>query len=83
VRASGGAPTYWLTGNDWLTGNERTVTVDHESGDLLGTFLGLIIIGVITNSFVLTNVPIYWQMVVRGDGPAVSIDSIRRGGGYR
>jgi len=85
VRASGGAPTYWLTGNDWLTGNERTVTVDHESGDLLGTFLGLIIIGVITNSFVLTNVPIYWQMVVRGIILilAVSIDSIRRGGGYR
>jgi len=54
-------------------------------GSLLGTFLGLIIIGVITNSFVLTNVPIYWQMVVRGIILilAVSIDSIRRGGGYR
>ena len=54
-------------------------------GSLLGTFLGLIIIGVITNSFVLTNVPIYWQMVVRGLILilAVSIDSIRRGGGYR
>lgn len=54
-------------------------------GSLLGTFLGLLIIGVITNSFVLTNVPIYWQMVVRGIILilAVSIDSIRRGGGYR
>ena len=54
-------------------------------GSLFGTFLGLLIIGVITNSFVLTNVQIYWQMVVRGIILilAVSIDSIRRGGGYR
>ena len=54
-------------------------------GSLLGTFLGLLIIGVITNSFILTNVQIYWQMVVRGIILilAVSIDSVRRGGGYR
>ena len=54
-------------------------------GSLLGTFLGLLIIGVITNSFILTNVQIYWQMVVRGIILilAVSIDSIRRGGGCR
>ena len=66
----------WLIGGVALTGGR---------GSLFGTFLGLLIIGVITNSFVLTNVQIYWQMVVRGIILilAVSIDSIRRGGGYR
>ena len=54
-------------------------------GSLLGTLLGVGIIGVITNSFVLTGVPVYWQMVAKGIILilAISIDSIRRGGGYR
>lgn len=54
-------------------------------GGLFGTFLGLLIIGVITNGFILTGVQIYWQSVVRGLILilAVALDSLRRGGGYR
>ena len=53
-------------------------------GSLFGTLLG-IIIGVITNSFILTQVQVYWQRVVLGFIliVAVSLDSVRRGGGYR
>lgn len=54
-------------------------------GGLIGTFLGLLIIGVITNGLILTGVQIYWQSVVRGLILiiAVTLDSFRRGGGYR
>lgn len=54
-------------------------------GSLFGTLLGIIIIGVITNSFILTQVQVYWQRVVLGFIliVAVSLDSVRRGGGYR
>lgn len=54
-------------------------------GSLLGTFLGSLLIGVINNGLILTQVQIYWQMVARGVLLiiAVTLDSFRRGGGYR
>ncbi len=54
-------------------------------GSLFGTFLGILIIGVVNNGLVLTGVQIYWQMVVRGLILiiAVTLDSFRKGGGYR
>ncbi len=54
-------------------------------GSLFGTFLGSLLIGVINNALILTQVQIYWQMVARGVLLiiAVTLDSFRRGGGYR
>ena len=54
-------------------------------GSLFGTLLGLVILGVIDNGMILTSVPAYWQWVVRGGIliAAVTLDSFRRGGGYR
>lgn len=54
-------------------------------GSLFGTLLGLFIVGVITNGFILIGLDIYWQGVARGVILilAVALDSIRRGGGYR
>lgn len=54
-------------------------------GSLVGTFLGILIIGVVNNGLVLVGVQIYWQMVVRGLILiiAVTLDSFRKGGGYR
>lgn len=54
-------------------------------GSLIGTLLGILIIGVVNNGLVLTGVQIYWQMVVRGFIliVAVTLDSFRKGGGYR
>jgi ribose/xylose/arabinose/galactoside ABC-type transport system permease subunit len=54
-------------------------------GSLFGTFLGILIIGVVNNGLVLAGVQIYWQMVVRGLIliVAVTLDSFRKGGGYR
>ena len=54
-------------------------------GSLLGTFLGSLLIGMINNALILTQVQIYWQMVARGILLiiAVTLDSFRRGGGYR
>lgn len=54
-------------------------------GSLFGTLLGLFIVGVIINGFILIGLQIYWQDVARGVILilAVALDSIRRGGGYR
>lgn len=54
-------------------------------GSLFGTLLGLFIVGVITNGFILIGLQIFWQDVARGVILilAVALDSIRRGGGYR
>ncbi len=54
-------------------------------GSLFGTLLGLFIVGVITNGFILIGLQIYWQDVARGVIliVAVALDSLRRGGGYR
>ena len=61
------------------------VALSGGRGSLFGTFLGLLIIGVIANGMVLVGVQVYWQSVVRGAILilAVSLDSLRRGGGYR
>ena len=52
---------------------------------MLGTLLGLLIIGIINNGFILLGLQVYWQQVVRGIIliVAVALDSFRRGGGYR
>lgn len=54
-------------------------------GTLVGTFLGILIIGVLNNGLILTGVPVYWQTVLRGLIliVAVTLDSFRKGGGYR
>jgi len=61
------------------------VALSGGRGSLLGTFLGGLLIGVINNALILTQVQIYWQMVARGVLLiiAVTLDSFRRGGGYR
>lgn len=53
-------------------------------GKLSGTFLGLVLLTLINNGFILLSVQSYYQMLVRGIVLilAVLIDSIR-GGGYR
>jgi len=54
-------------------------------GSLLGTLMGLLIIAIINNGFILLGLQVYWQQVVRGVIliTAVALDSFRRGGGYR
>lgn len=61
------------------------VALSGGRGSLIGTFLGSLLIGVINNALILTQVQIYWQMVARGILLiiAVTLDSLRRGGGYR
>ena len=61
------------------------VNLKGGKGSLVGTFLGMCIIGVINNGTILLNVPAYWQMVFRGSILiiAVTLDSFRKGGGYR
>jgi len=61
------------------------ISLSGGRGSLLGTFLGSLLIGVINNGLILTQVQIYWQMVARGVLLiiAVTLDSFRRGGGYR
>ena len=36
------------------------------SGNIIGTFLGAVIIGMINNGLILAGVPVYWQFVVIG-----------------
>jgi ribose/xylose/arabinose/galactoside ABC-type transport system permease subunit len=54
-------------------------------GTMIGTLLGIVIIGVVNNGLILSGVQIYWQMVARGLILiiAVTLDSFRKGGGYR
>ena len=49
-------------------------------GTIVGTVLGLLILGVIGNGLVLLNVQPYWQTVVRGALliGAVALDQVRR-----
>jgi ribose/xylose/arabinose/galactoside ABC-type transport system permease subunit len=49
-------------------------------GRLFGTFLGLLVIGVLNNGLVLINVQSYWQQVIKGFIllAAVSYDELRR-----
>ncbi len=61
------------------------VALKGGKGSLVGTFLGMCIIGVVNNGSILMNIPAYWQMVFRGIILiiAVTLDSFRKGGGYR
>ncbi|MFH1909497.1 MAG: ABC transporter permease [Chloroflexota bacterium] len=61
------------------------ISLSGGRGSLFGTFLGVLIIGVINNGLILSGVPIYWQLVARGFIliVAVTLDGLRRGGGYR
>ncbi len=54
-------------------------------GGILGTILGTVILGMLRNGMTLTGVPAYWQTAVRGVAMviAVTLDSLRKGGGYR
>ena len=48
-------------------------------GSLLGTFLGLVLLGVLNNGLILSGVPAYWQQVVQGAAllAAVFYDELR------
>jgi ribose transport system permease protein len=54
-------------------------------GGIVGTMLGTLILGVMSNGMTLTGIPVYWQHVARGAILliAVTLDSLRTGGGYR
>jgi len=54
-------------------------------GGIAGTMLGTLILGVLANGMVLASVPQYWNDAARGIVmvAAVTLDSLRRGGGYR
>ena len=53
-------------------------------GNLIGTFLGTLVLGTLTNGLIMVNVQVFWQMVARGTALmlALFIDA-RRSGGYR
>ncbi len=61
------------------------ISLSGGRGSLFGTFLGVLIIGIVNNGLILSEVQIYWQMVARGLIliVAVTLDSFRKGGGYR
>ena len=48
-------------------------------GSLGGTFLGLVLLGVLNNGLILIGVPAYWQQVVQGAAllAAVFYDELR------
>lgn len=60
-----------VIGGASLTGGE---------GSIIGTFLGVILLAIINNGFVLLNASVYWQGVVNGLilVIAVAVDAIRR-----
>ena len=49
-------------------------------GSIIGTFLGVMLLAIINNGFVLLNSSIYWQGVVNGLilVIAITVDAIRR-----
>lgn len=51
-------------------------------GNLLGTLLGVVIMGTLDNGFTLLNVPAFYQMIAKGLVliVAVFVDQIRTGG---
>ena len=42
------------------------LTLGHSTGELLGTIIGALLIGVLTNGLVIMHVSSYWQQVVIG-----------------
>ena len=53
-------------------------------GTIIGSFLGVLLLGMLTNGLIQLNVPSFWQMVASGMVLMISlfIDSWRSGG-YR
>lgn len=51
-------------------------------GRVIGTLIGALIIGVLTNGLVLMNVPFFYQLIIKGIVIvlAVALDSLRRMG---
>jgi len=51
-------------------------------GSMVGTFIGLLILGTLSNGMVMLNIPSFWQMVAKGAALilAVYIDVLRGGG---
>jgi ribose/xylose/arabinose/galactoside ABC-type transport system permease subunit len=51
-------------------------------GSMVGTFLGLLILGTLSNGMVMLNIPSFWQMVAKGAVLilAVYVDVLRGGG---
>jgi ribose transport system permease protein len=49
-------------------------------GSITGTFLGVMLLAIINNGFVLLNLSIYWQGVINGLilVIAITVDAIRR-----
>jgi ribose/xylose/arabinose/galactoside ABC-type transport system permease subunit len=49
-------------------------------GRLLGTFIGLVLLGVVNNGLILTGVPAFWQQVVKGGILLIAVlyDELRR-----
>lgn len=53
-------------------------------GNILGTFLGVLILSTLSNGMVLLNVPSFWQMVTTGVVLVLAVASdVLRGGGYK
>jgi len=52
------------------------------SGSIIGTFIGMLILGVLNNGLVLLNVPSYYQTIAQGSVLliAVAVDQFRTGG---
>lgn len=52
-------------------------------GKIEGTFLGILILGILSNGLIMVNVQRYWQMVITGAVLIISvgIDSFRKGNG--
>ena len=55
-------------------------TMGGGDGSIIGTFLGVLLLAIINNGFVLLNFSIYWQGVVNGSilVIAIVVDAIRR-----
>jgi len=54
-------------------------------GSVIGTFFGTLVMGTVSDGLIMVGVPLYWSEVARGFILifAVTLDSFRRGGGYR
>ncbi len=53
-------------------------------GNIIGTFLGVIILSTLNNGMVLLNIPSFWQMVTSGVVLILAVASdVLRGGGYK
>jgi len=58
----------------------RPLSVALKARTLWGTLIGLLLIGVINNGMILSQIPAFWQLVVKGSIllAAVLYDAFRR-----